>query len=283
MIVQKSRENNEFNNFLKKAISSDSLFHYTSSDIALNYILLNGTLRFSEYSKTNDPYEYEDLNLSAHCFGKNESMYISRRNVESQLNDLRKDFCKIACFTVNDENISQMDNNNDQSSIFESLGCCKPRMWAQYGENHFGVCFMFSKSSLLYELNLYHQDVFPDMVSYSINNRWRKELDVDVNQVYNLGEALYVIEHIKNHRSDIFFKKHKDYADENEFRILVISESKDALFLKINKSLRAIIIGDRFKHGLIPSLKYFEKRYHVPCYEVKWENGCPLLENINQI
>jgi hypothetical protein len=54
--------------------------------------------------------------------------------------------------------------------------------------------------------------------------------------------------HLNKHSKDIYFRKYRDFLDENEYRIILVDRSKirnQYLFCPLENSLKAVILGDR--------------------------------------
>ncbi|WP_318468306.1 DUF2971 domain-containing protein [Photobacterium leiognathi] len=121
--------------------SKKYVYHYTSVDTAVDYILKDETLLVSCYNKTNDPKETKDwffIPGSNHgrCLDKYTPEYLSKI-----MNPVIKEATHVICFTK-DEVLT--GNFNDMAR----RGFCKPRMWAQYGDKHKGVCLIFDFKEL---------------------------------------------------------------------------------------------------------------------------------------
>jgi len=118
----------------------DTLYHYTKIDKALEHILYQRQLKFSTGINTNDPREYRKLDLSPHSDGgySDEEFRYFWRELEKSLAKCRSQY-KYGCFCLNDK--------QSQGSP-KVPGYARLRMWAQYGQNFYGVCIAFSAECL---------------------------------------------------------------------------------------------------------------------------------------
>lgn len=242
----------ELNNFLN---SNDAIFHYTKKETAMEYILNNKQLKFGFFHSTNDPYEYKKRLTSAFGWGEiNESLYLESMNLIDNTiqNTVFLSFC---------------GNSNNK-------GYEKSRMWSQYGQNHSGICLVFSKESLTKTIkNELSQDylVYDEDINYEeINSEF---LSIDDNLTVNE----IIINHIKQNHKNIFFKKHLDYKDENEFRIILVQKNENnhqiSNLIDISNSLKFIILGDKFPKVYLPTIKDLSSKLNIEYKKLHWEHN----------
>jgi hypothetical protein len=119
------------------------------------------------------------------------------------------------------------------TGVFEPIehyGFAKPRMWDQYGGRYSGVCIALSKNRLINQLP-------PDFkildIEYSANNLFKTNLDnlsIDLNRIEKIGEKDYM-GYRYNKEIERLKRKHNDYRDENETKIIAVSNDN---FIGIN-------------------------------------------------
>lgn len=117
--------------------------HYTRADTALEHVLPNGTLRLGPLTATNDPRETKTwvfaVGGSPKSIAESEELRrLSKRNGE--YTQLLKRGCKVLCVSC--------DAPNAQKLKVTERCYGKARMWAQYAENHQGLCLVFDKALL---------------------------------------------------------------------------------------------------------------------------------------
>ena len=241
----------ELSDFLN---SDDAIFHYTKKETAMEYILNDKKLKFGLFHSTNDPHEYKKRLTPAFGWGDiNESLYLESMN---------------------------LIDNTIQNTAFLSFctkrnGYKKPRMWSQYGQNHSGICLVFSKESLMKTIK---NELSQDYLVYHENVNY-KEIDSESLSIEdnNLTKNEIILNHIKQNYKNIFFQKHLDYKDENEFRIILVQENENNLYkdilIDISNSLKFIILGDRFPKVYLPTIKELSSKLNIDCKKLHWEHN----------
>lgn len=190
------------------------LYHYTSIETLLLYILPEKRLRFSLIKTTNDPEESYDKNVfegDAHPA------------LRIELSLILKDQARILSLT--------------QDDVYK--GYEKPRMWAQYSNHHRGVCLIFNKEKLLKLFHETYHDVFHHdaAISYDITS----ERIARMKEAYTLHPETLIGDHIERYIDIFYFSKHPDWKQENEYRLLV--RSNQDCFIDLDGILEAIVLG----------------------------------------
>lgn len=245
----------------------DTIFHYTKIGIAIEKILYEKRLIFSKGIKTNDPREYNPLDLSPNLEGDyndeefRKEWYAAEKSVRKNLNRY-----KYACFCLNDLNTTQ------QSRLY---GYDLLRMWAQYGENFYGVCIAFSASFI--QSRLKEQGIInhAKRIKYDRNLLYndRALLDVNANDFMYKDKDQWAKKYIQNNLNQLFFSKHVDFQDENEFRIVLYDPEEVFKNLDISGGIKAVILGDRTEPVYHKLVKGFCKEVKAECKQLKWSMG----------
>ena len=119
------------------------LFHYTSRKAALEGILPTGRLKFSSLPRTNDPREFLPILFPITEIADDDEPLVTEDPFPliEEANKFLRDPVRLLCFT------------EDQPSRVELLrygtGPRRSRMWAQYAENHAGICLCFDGERLI--------------------------------------------------------------------------------------------------------------------------------------
>lgn len=247
----------ELTNFLNL---DDAIFHYTKKETTMEYILNNKKLKFGIFKSTNDPYEYKQRLTPAFGLDYNEYLYNESMNlIDSTIQQIPF--------------LSFSGNSNNK-------GYKKSRMWSQYGQNHSGICLVFSKEFLMATIQ---NELSEDYLIYGEDVNYKEikseSLNIDDN---NLTSNEIVLNNVKKYYKNIFFQKDLDYQDENEFRIVLIKkdleESSQEHFIDISNSLKLIILGDKFPEVYLPTIKNLSIKLNIEFKKLHWDRqGYSLL------
>ena len=116
------------------------LFHYTAYPSALN-ILLSHQLRLGSLEKMNDPLEFEDHHGQP-------LMYQGERSEE----EYEETVCDYeVAVSEKEKSVRFASFSMDRYPCCNnfSKGWARSRMWAQYADNHKGVCLIFDKDKII--------------------------------------------------------------------------------------------------------------------------------------
>ena len=252
--------------FLK---SDQVLFHYTQVSTLFEGIFNSCSLRFPPLINMNDPYEYRDYYFTYSDMTDKLSPESVLKLVEmgKYLNTCIRQKIKATCFCI-----------NQQTEDSTNYGYQRSRMWTQFGDDHRGICLVFSKNSLLEKC----LDTFPIVFHGGMYYKHPIDLLPSVNYQKLKDKSVfnqYVFEYLTAHQNILLFQKDVDYKDENEYRIYIMQDKEFAkckdnyLYLPIQNSLSSIIIGDRFHKSYLPLLLHFSKKYHFDCFKTQYING----------
>ncbi|KTB63867.1 MULTISPECIES: DUF2971 domain-containing protein [Pseudomonas] len=253
------------------------LYHYTSTETAINFILKDHTLRFSPYTGTNDPKESKNWVFDV---GTNENRDLGIYNsaeLSEWLSKELKQNTRLICFSRDTPHLT----GNHLADIF-SRGFCKPRMWAQYANRHTGVCLVFNKQALHEKITSQigtTRDVMSGAVKYIdrgiVKDLWKdQEYLINVDELEHRGKTQYAIDHLQTHYKKLFFEKMTDWKDEIEWRWVVLCDSDEPLYLSFGGALSGIVFGedtnkeDKFKIVKLTKGQIFYQ-------SLKWKNCSP--------
>lgn len=236
--------------------------HYTKLETIVEYILPTNKLKISSIKEMNDPYENRQ-----HWFENDGSAYNNEIEQYHQIQKLRNilfDSIKVFASTGYQE--------NKNATGLSGHIYCHPRMWAQYGNNHKGICLIFNKKKLntCFEKSSDIFKFYNDEVEYLewieiINSDFYVDYESGKKYIKNKNELFEEI--IKNDFiKSRFFKKHNDWRDECEYRWLAISKKETDLFVDFGDSLEAIVLGCDVNP------RYFSifKECKIPVYYLKF-------------
>jgi hypothetical protein len=204
------------------------LYHFTSAETALLYILPQLRLKFSSVANTNDPQENKTFgfweifaNVETHLQPKAQNIF----------SNYIKENCRVLCFSQD-----YKVKINKTWMLIE--GYKHPTMWAHYTNNNSGICLVFNKQ-VVEEICL-SKEYHAEPVTYRKGLRFPKFKNTSVN-------SKTIHNYIHKHYKSLFFTKHFHWQSENEFRILQFGETQ---FLELSEALIGFYLGNKFDDNL---------------------------------
>jgi hypothetical protein len=259
--------------------TDDAIFHYTRASVALENILFYGRFRLSLLKDTNDPseYKYRLLNMIGWSLPPEaEKLYGEAHTVIDRIIRMESRMMSFCSNAVPEIILDTGETTKD--TIANSMGWNKSRMWAQYGENHRGICLVFSKRAIVAEVTDIKGIVIADNIKYKTKpGVSHHAYTLNGNQLIEVGVEEYCYDHIILHAATVFFIKNIDYRDESEYRVVVFDPKNKYEYININKSIRGIIVGDRTPKVYFPLIQRLADRYDIECRRAYWERGTPHL------
>lgn len=186
-----------------------SLSHYTTLEAA-KAILGNMTLKLSmgAFLAADDPRETKYWHFNVNMNATENHQLFHERSISEQIK----------------QGIGSLSFIRDMKNI---PGYYRPRMWAQYAENHRGICIVFNKRALLHCIHEYldNQGVIYNgnvkYINHSESFRVGELTDITQDDIINENISKFESEIFQeSHRTIYLFSKHKDWRDEAEYRII---------------------------------------------------------------
>jgi Protein of unknown function (DUF2971) len=263
------------------------VYHYTKSSTAAEYIIPTMKLRFSRFENLNDPREYENWDFDYFAVRMRDDINFSK--LELELNSLLKHSCRVGCFVADTANSVVTSEGIDDGKIdmFQAAferGHARHRMWAQYGEDYAGVCFVFDEEKLDLAIRLAAKrsglDAFAGHVSYEnpavvFGLGQAHGPNISLDEIDSIGIKNTVKRHFSRYVKDLFSKKSKDWAQEKEYRWLVAGESEGDFFVDIKDSIVGIALGDRYPDKYRPVAHDLGRTRDIQVIKMDWKNGYP--------
>lgn len=236
------------------------LFCYKSEKASL-YSLVSKSLRFSPIGTLNDPIE----NTLQTFFLDTDTRFQRNQISEytSLLKTLTKKYCdtfiKVLCFTLGTD-------PEPQTLIPQShMGYMRFSMWSQYADLGKGICIILDKSKLEKELvNLLRKEnIFgkSGQINYTEDFTHNMAFRFTYDEIHSLEVGNNILKSkIQKYYKEYFFKKRKDWSNENEYRCLIVSDRIQ--YLDINHSIAGIVFGYNSSKefiSLVNSLDHFKK------------------------
>lgn len=205
------------------------------------------------------------------AFGYSIEKEFSESSYDNELNRILLFMSKVICFS---QDIKTESQNKTEIELIYNKGFNKPRMWAQYAENHRGVCLQLNKEKLNEQLNLKIKDkksqIYRGEVEY--NNRFDEfvsALNLDIDGYSEENYRKNIKNHVIKHRKKLFLTKATDWRDEQEYRFIYMSEEDEGFeYVNIKEALEAIYLGIDFPEVYMTSIKELLKETTVKVYKL---------------
>lgn len=253
------------------ANGDELLFHYTSRDTALEHILSGDSLRLSPFGKVNDPRDAKERAVVV-AFSGNGKSPIPINDVARCFTERTRRFCKLLCMTCDDRKGGYPIGSNHS---VHARGYGRLRMWAQYGQDHAGVCLVFNKEALVHELQkqfahsctmFHHSVTYGEAFDESID---ATTVDIDGYTLHELPQA--IDKHVRQYHQHFFFRKALDWNTEAEWRAVICGDSSGFEYVSIADSLKAIVLGEQFSKVYRPAIDSAMKGKIVPVFPLVWD------------
>ncbi|ACT59037.1 DUF2971 domain-containing protein [Hirschia baltica] len=254
------------------------LYHYTKAEIFNDFIAPSMKLKMNSLDKMNDPresttWEFDWLNPINDEFLKG----------SARLNDDIRTYSRLTSF-CRDELHSLSDGELDHFDVTYKRGFSRPRMWAQYGGDHSGVCLVFDTQKLLRNFKAFGVKQNLRLIDGKVEYANRKPngniarqnaFTIDGTEYRNLSRYDYAQYHVEKHYRELLFTKHLDWRDENEYRIMLYGQSKDPIFVPFFDALKYVVLGSKCEGQTREKIVDFCCSTSINAAYLKWKNGYP--------
>ncbi|NOR61842.1 MAG: DUF2971 domain-containing protein [Rhodobacteraceae bacterium] len=262
------------------------LYHYTSSAVLLDYIIPTGSIRFLPFKLLNDPRESYEWPLSWHS--REGDFPDDMSGIEEAVQSALKSNWCVGCF-VRDSDESVMTREREKQGadllIAPALrGHSHPRMWAQYGDNHAGVCLVFDRAILTRLIGNFCSEnllsVRYGAVEYSVP-RLLPKLDEDdpllvfLDELRSLGVNEYAQRHVERHYRKLYFHKSSDWENEMEYRFSIGSSDSEPKYFQVAGALKGVLMGDKINPEHRSRVAEFAMENTVEIADMSWSAGFP--------
>lgn len=254
------------------------LYHYSSFEKAAK-IIYGDSLRFSNILSLNDTTEYKPKVIFSKEDPINEKILIRCREINRLI--------KICCFTQDNIEIKRFTKKNDlYFTDYSGRGFALPRMWAQYGGDNRGVCFIINKLNLekaiCEQLKILGCKPIQYVDRYSCFRFTTKAVSTFKNQVLsrepdNSMAADKFMETYPKYIDENYFTKLSDWRDEHEYRIALFSSNGENLTIgNFANFIEGIIIGENVDTVDAAIISKLLKR-KVPIKRIVFQHQCITL------
>ena len=250
------------------------LYHYTSAETAAGYVFRDRSLKLGSFLCMNDPKENKDFRFWTAAARHDRLLDSGVEGLPSKFSRALKAMTRVACFCTDSRPLT-----GETLRDISSRGFAKPRMWAEYGKKHTGVCLVFDSKRLAEQIMAGApgcEAVCGGKVNYTNrlfgNSMEDRHYCIDVEHLDRVGFDSAVGLHARQFRHRLFFEKMTDWRDEQEFRWVVLSRAEGDLHIDYSDSLVGVMIGERTSDvetilRLLP--------LNVEVIKLGWINGCP--------
>ena len=260
------------------------LYHHTTVETAIAFILKNKSLKFGRYTGTNDPKEAKTWDFDLGTNGTIDLGKYDMREVSRGLSGDLKERARVACFSKDTAPLS----GNHLHDIFRR-GYCKPRMWAQYASKHAGVCIVFERAKLAQLVQSQFGSRGPILagpVTYVdrsvVRNLVRDQAYmINIDVLETVGRNRYAALHLRTHYQRLFFEKMADWRDESEWRWIVFADTADELLLDLEDSIAGVMFGEVCEEKAITEVMNITEGWGIRRMGLKWKNCSPWYDYAN--
>ena len=257
------------------------LYHYTSMDTAINYILYNKTLRFNPLANVNDPMESDPNYWAFSNLEKGDKSKV----IHDQVSDYFKNRTKVVCFSLDDQ--GDWDSPEFSPLDFCARGHSKPRMWATYGDDHKGVCLIFDRERLrqAFERGLNERGhLLHGAVRYGKRLPDDREAAVFDLQTFKENFESAIHQKIEDHYGRYFLYKRIDWSTEDEYRFIITGGKPGPIELGFDDALVGVAVGikSKEKSGYLRALGDITQDMDIPCRYINWGWGSSGYATINE-
>jgi hypothetical protein len=238
------------------------VYHYTRWERLLD--IMQAGFRLGALTAMNDPRESKDWNLPTAT--QEPGPMVDQGAVNRTVASYRRKI-RLGAFCI-DQPYGAADNQGRR-------GYARPRMWAQYAENHKGVCVVMSRAGLNEAIRARYPDHDGSWVhDGSVKYVETAQEDPSTRFVNFLGQAndieLTVRDYFYELRESMFFVKHADWRDENEYRWVYYDADESGTgvdgfkkpFVNIkNNVVAALVLGADYADSHLPVARMFAEAH----------------------
>ncbi len=247
------------------------LFHYTSSDVALDHVLPEGRLRLSAPRGMNDPFESEPISVSMIFDDPADAdRHFPRAAMFQEASDLLRDRCRLSCLT--------RSGPYDYGPVGFGDGFARARMWAQYAQNHSGVCLALDQRALrdaarkmaaARGLRLYEAPI-----TYRSEGGLERPVALPFSRASDdmPGLVADIFPVVVGH---LYFSKAWGWSTETEYRFLMHGDVNEHEYIDVRGALTGVFCGPKFPNARLRDIvsRSPELTQAGRVFQLGWRNG----------
>jgi hypothetical protein len=255
------------------------VYHYTKRETVIERILPSREIQLGSVSTTNDPRETQTWGNV--FFGPMEAV---RRfepfSVNPALDACRRLDWWLLCACCDHADLKSATINEVDRNHFKH-GYARARMWAQYAQNHQGVCLVFERDALDEALRKKFgvENVFSGRVQYD-DVKGQESIPLDVSTIERDGMESALRKHVADNHAHYFLSKNLDWEAESEYRWAIYRRRDEGgqPRVDISRALRSVILGFDFPKVYGPSIRHLCESAGVTIEKMNWWNRVPRKE-----
>lgn len=106
---------------------------------------------------------------------------------------------------------------------------------------------------------------------------------IDLTNVYNEKQYLHKLSrHLDQWLPALFFRKLKDWSNEEEYRWVYFDDKPEAIYLNFEDSLEAIIAGEKVPKQFEEIILKYCVQHKADITDLEWRNGYPTISHPGQ-
>ena len=210
---------------------------------------------------------------------------LAAKVLDEEVPRVMKEEWKVLCFTSEHSVPEGVEDPLEQIHMYYfNHAYAHPRMWAQYAENHRGVCLWFDGNKLDENLNKElgkRCRIFRGKVQYNIapGAVVIPPLPGTIfDDIQKLGQKDAARKYVFDYYPQFFLRKHSDWETEAEYRWLVHSNKHAPEFVSIKGAIKGVLVGVDFPKVYESSLCLLCENLKIASGRIKWENGVPTVD-----
>jgi hypothetical protein len=221
----------------------------------------------SPISKTNDPKERDPWSLNIHPNG--ELTPDEQNQLAELMPKLLQDTCRILCLS--------MDYETKRREVIK--GFAHDRMWAQYADNHTGVCIALDHAALkdrigaAFREHIGRHESIDDVVTYTLDESLYAS--VPLSDLRRLGVAEFLQVYRVHFFKELYLVRNPDWETEAEYRFVWVYEDHPgvAIDVPIEGCIKALYLGSSFPEVYKQNIQYLQEQIGFDVFQIKYVQG----------
>ena len=258
-------------------VKNQFVFHYTTYASALG-ILISGRMRLGALTNMNDPLEFQDYrDEPLESCSDNAQKQSSLWHLEYKNAVAEKERCvRLVSFSIDKPKLKDCQ---EKTYTLLSKGWARTRMWAQYADNHKGVCFVFDKECLVSE---FKREFNPSYKPFYNEVKYTNKLESLKDALRPPCKSLLTEDKI-----EFLFQKCQDFRDEQEFRLLLIKKDlknhQETVSFSIVNALCGVITGVKFpiENRVVIQRAIMSCNPKIKFFSISWDYGMPEVNDLS--